>query len=237
MPQEVRFPLPDGGSRRGFLALPDGPGPHPGVIVIHDIFGLTPDSERHCRRFAEAGYAALAPDVYGGGVGCVVKTLTQLKRGEGAAFDALAAARAFLAERPEVDAARLGVTGFCMGGGFALLVAADHTYAVAAPFYGDVPKRAERLRGLCPTLAQFGETDLMFIGHARRLERHLAELDVPHEVIVYPGIGHSFMNDHGDGALFALGRFTPMRAAYDAETEAVAWGRLLDFFARHMPAA
>ncbi len=236
MLQDVTIPLADGSTRPGVLSLPEtGAGPHPGVVIIHDIYGFRRDTRRHCHRFAEAGYAAIAPNLYGGGrPGCVVETLRAMAR-EGAP-PAVAAARQLLADRPEVDPARIGITGFCMGGGFALLAAADDTYAVAAPFYGVVPKSKERLAGLCPTLAQYGERDIPFRSHAERLSRYLKELGVPHEVLVHPGVGHSFMNKHGALA-DTVGRLNPLRAAYDAPTEAVAWEKLLAFFEAHMPKA
>jgi len=227
------------GERVAVLAVPGaGPAKHPGVVVIHDITGFRPDTRRHCERFADAGYVAIAPDLYGGGsVGCVVRTLLSSGRGKGEAHELIATARRTLAQRDDVDEDRIGVMGFCMGGGFALIAAADDQYAVAAPFYGDVPKRAERLRGICPTLAQYGEHDRAFTSHAKRLRRHLKELDVPHEVLIHPGVGHSFMNDH-KGAAFRLGaHLPPMYAKYDESTEADAWARVLAFFSEHMPAA
>jgi len=205
--------------------------------VIHDVLGASADARRHCERFAEAGYVALAPDLYDGGrMACVVRTMLDGMRGRGPTFAVLDAVRAHLARMPEVDPERLGVVGFCMGGGFALLAAADHHYAVAAPFYGQVPRSRERLEGICPTLAQFGARDRVFVGHAARLSEHLEALGVEHEVLVHEGVGHSFMNHH-DSLSFSLGRHTPMHAAYDAPTEAVAWRRVLDFFAEHMPSA
>lgn len=223
------------GPRRVTLTLPSGEGPFPGVVVIHDLLGFRPDTERHCRRFAEAGYAAIAPDLYGGGSpGCVVRTLLSMRSGAGEALRVLRATRQLLASRDEVDADRIGITGFCMGGGFALLAAADDTYGVAAPFYGAVPGDAERLRGICPTLAQYGENDRAFVRHGQRLARHLEELGVEHEVLFHPGVGHSFMNDHDDPLFRLSGRLPPMYAAYDEATEAEAWRRLLDFFERHL---
>lgn len=238
MIQDVSIPLPDGGTRPGALALPDDtPVPLPGVVILHDIFGLKPDTRRHCERFAEAGFAALAPDLYGGGrVACVVSTLLTMPRERGGALDAIAAARRVLAEQPEVDPRRIGITGFCMGGGFALLAAADDTYAVAAPFYGAAPKERERLSGICPTLAQYGERDRPFLSHAKRLGEHLAALGVPHEVLVHPGVGHSFMNDHPDSWFARMGARGPLKAAYDAPTEKEAWEKMLAFFRAHMPA-
>jgi carboxymethylenebutenolidase len=206
------------------------------VVVLHDITGFKPDTRRHCRRFADAGYVAIAPDLYDGGrIGCVVRTVIDSSGRPGKTLPIIAAARAHLAALPEVDAARIGVTGFCMGGGFALLAAADDAYAVAAPFYGNVPEKKERLEGICPTLAQYGERDRPFRSHAARLSRHLEELGVEHEVLVHPGVGHSFMNDHDDWTA-PYGKYLPIRAAYDAGTEAIAWEALLAFFAAHMPA-
>ena len=218
------------------LARPSGAGPFPGVVVIHDLMGMKPDTGRHCRRFAEAGYVAIAPDLFDGGrASCVVRALLDMTGRPGTTMPVLSAVRDHLADRPEVDPKRLGVVGFCMGGGFALLAAADHEYAVAAPFYGAVPPDKERIAGVCPTLAQYGARDLLFRSQARRLSKHLEALGVEHEVIVHEGVGHSFMNDH-DTRMAALGPYTPMRAAYDAETEAVAWQKLLAFFDAHMPA-
>lgn len=236
MMQDIQIPVPGGGTRPGVIARPKGEGPFPGVVVIHDVTGFKPDTRRHCQRFAEAGYVAIAPDLYDGGrIRCVVRTLIDsLDRRGGETLPVLAATKDLLASLPEVDAERIGVTGFCMGGGFALVAAADHHYAVAAPFYGFTPESKERIEGICPTLAQYGERDKPFLKHAKRLSRHLDELGVEHEVIVHPGVGHSFMNDHDD-ASFRLGKYLPIRAAYDAETEAVAWEKLLAFFDAHMP--
>ncbi len=238
MLEEIRVPLPDGADRPAVLARPPGEGPFPGVVVIHDLFGMKPDTGRHCMRFAEAGYVAIAPDLYDGGrAGCVVRTVLDMSGRPGKTLPILDAVRRHLAERPDVDADRLGVIGFCMGGAFALLAGADHDYAVAAPFYGAVPKKRERLAGLCPTLAQYGARDRMFASQASRLSAHLEGLGVEHELLVHDGVGHSFMNDHGDDWWFSMGRHTPMRAAYDEQTEAIAWTKVLAFFDAHLPAA
>lgn len=221
-----------GRSHRAFYAEPDGDGPFPAVVVIHDLTGMREDTRRHVQRFADAGYAAIAPDLFMGSMGCIVRTFATMVRERGAALDVIEAARAWLVGSGAVDPERVSVTGFCMGGGFALLAGADGHYAVAAPFYGPVPFAQRRLEGLCPTIGQFGARDLVFRSHASRLSRHLEALGVPHEVLVHDGVGHSFMNDHPD-ALFALGRFTPLRAAHDARVEAVAWDRMLAFLRVH----
>lgn len=218
------------------LSLPTtGTPPFPAVVIIHDIYGFTADLKRHCQRFADAGYVALAPDLYKGGrPGCVVKTLRSMTTGKGFAYEVIDAARKVLAARDDVDANRIGVAGFCMGGGFALLAAADQSFAVAAPFYGAVPYKASRLKNLCPTIAQYGAQDTVFLPHAKRLALHLEELGIEHEVHIYEEAGHSFMNQLA-GPLAPLGRYTPIHAYYDPDTEAQAWEKLLAFFATHLP--
>ena len=229
----VPLPLPDR-TEQAVLSLPEGSGPFPGVVVVHDLTGFRADTRRHCTRLAAEGFAAAAPDLYGSGrPRCVVQTVTSLLRGKGRGLELIEATRTALAGHPQVDGARIGIIGFCMGGGFALLAAADGPYAVAGPFYGTVPQSRERLAGLCPTLAQFGRQDLLFRSHAERLQQHLEELGVTHEVVIHEGVGHSFMNDHPD-PIFGLGRFTPMRARYEASAEADAWARLLPWFRHHL---
>lgn len=220
---------------RAALAVPsEGAPPLPGVVVIHDIAGFSRDLRRHCDRFADAGYVALGPDLYRGGrPGCVVKTLLSAQKGEGFGYEVISAARNALAGRNEVDPNRIGVVGFCLGGGFALMAAANQSFAVCGPFYGAVPRRASRLQNLCPTIAQFGGQDTPFLPHAKRLAKHLKELGIEHEVHIYEEAGHSFMNQL-EGPMASLGKYTPIRARYEPDTEAKAWAKLLDFFGRHL---
>jgi len=235
---DVTLSIPGGDPRPGILVLPEQTpdGGAPGVVVIHDITGMREDTKRHCRRFAEAGYAAIAPDLYDGGQPrCVVRTVMSMLTERGEALDVIDAARSMLAARDEVDASRIAVTGFCMGGGFAVLAAADGAYAAAAPFYGTAPRSSSRIKGICPTLGQFGDMDKLFAMQGKRLERQLQKLGVEHEVVIYPGVGHSFMNDHED-ALWPLARHTPLVAFYDEATESMAWARMMSFFSQHMPA-
>ncbi len=232
-------PLKGGGEMRGLLALPEGAAPEggwPAVIAIHDILGFSNDIRRIVRRFASSGYAALAPALYDGAgapVLCVLRTVRDGMRRQGPAFDRLNAAQRFLAEQAEIDGSRIGVTGFCMGGGFALFFAARGGLKVCAPYYGETPEKAEDLRQVCPVVAGFGEVDRPFAEQGRRLARLLSELDVPHDVKLYPGVGHSYMNDHGP-ALGALMRHTPMHAAYDEPAAEDSWHRMLSFFAQHL---
>jgi carboxymethylenebutenolidase len=235
---DVAFPSASGTSMRAALALPSQPGPRPAVIVIHEIFGLNDDIERIAGRVADLGYVALAVDLYdmpGPRALCIMRTLVGMARGDNDRVLAdLEAARRWLATRPEVDATRTGVVGFCMGGGFALLYATRAPLQVAGAFYGDVPKTADELRGICPVLGGFGGRDRIFAPQGARLERLMGELGVPHDVKTYPDAGHSYMSKHPPGVMTTLGAWGPMAAGFDADAEADSWRRIGAFFSAHL---
>lgn len=203
-----------------------------GLVVIHDLMGLQSDMERILARFADAGYVALAPDLFdrrGPKALCVSRTLLAMQRGTGTTFELIDAARDWLGERPDVEFDRLGVIGFCMGGGFAILAAADGRYAVCAPFYGVVPSDQKAIEDICPVVGGFGERDPTFAAMGRRLESHLTALGVPHDIAFYPDAGHAFMNHH-EGQLAGFGKFTPLRAGYNEDAAEDSWTRMLSFF-------
>ena len=234
---EVVIGRRDGTTFGAHLALPPDAGVHPGVVVIHEIFGLNDDIRRIAQRFAASGYVALAPDLYDGrGLRpvCIARTVLALRARTGAPFDDIDAARGFLAARGEVDGQRLGIVGFCMGGGFAVLAALRGPYRVSAPYYGEVPRQVAELEGICPVVAGFGGRDRLFAPHGARLARHLASLGVPHDVKVYPDVGHSYMNRHPPTLIECLGAWSPMRVGYDEAAAEDSWKRMLAFFARHL---
>jgi carboxymethylenebutenolidase len=223
----------DDGAVPGYLAVPAGTGSWPGVIVIHEAFGLTDDIRRKADELAGHGYLALAPDLYRGKswTRCVRAAFTQLRAGAGGAFDALEAARATLAGRADCTG-KVGVIGFCLGGGFALLCAPREGYGAVAVNYGEVPKdAAEVLAGACPIVSSFGRRDPMGTGHPRRLEQALTDLGVPHDVKVYPDSGHRFMTKPA-GLAAALAPIT--RMSYSPENAADAWRRIYAFFGEHL---
>jgi len=219
---------------RGYLAVPaSAPGPWPGVVVIHEAFGLTDDMRQAADQLAAHGYLALAPDLFAGKswIHCIVGALRQMRAGQGPAFTIIDGARAALAARPDCTG-KTGVIGFCMGGGFALMCAPGHGFDVVAINYGDVPKDPERvLAGACPVVGSFGGRDQMGTAPPERLERALTSLEVPHDVKVYPGSGHRFMTQsQGAGAVLArMGRMT-----YQPADAADAWQRIYAFLSRHL---
>ena len=142
---------------RGYLATPEGEGPFPGVLMIHEVFGLNDVTVRQADRMAAAGYLTLAVDLFsdGGARRCLVATMRALSSGQGQAFTDLAAARDWLLDSGRTTG-KIGVIGFCMGGGFALLLANDG-FDAAAVNYGRRPKDPdEALAGACPIVANFG---------------------------------------------------------------------------------
>lgn len=237
--EHVTFPLGGGGLGRAKVAWPSGQGVHPAVLVLHEILGPNADMDRIAQRFASEGYVALAVDFFGSGLRalCVLRAIAELRnparsRPDGA-FDILSSAERFLRDQPRVDGHRIGAVGFCMGGGFAVLHGARSDLAIVATYYGDVPADSEALRGIPPVVGGFGARDRVFGAGAERLRKHLAGLEVPSDIKVYPYTGHSYMS-HSEGWVATLGALSPMRAGYDEQAAEDSWARMLAFFAEHL---
>ena len=239
---DVKIPLAGGGELDGTLSLPGGQavGQLPGVIVVHEIFGPQPEILEVAERFAAHGYGALAPDLFSAGlrVGCLTRALVELSRGgAGRTLDAIESSRAWLAARPEIDGQRMAVIGFCLGGGFALAFAASGPEGLRAASvnYGQVPRKAQALSRCCPIVASYGGRDRIMGKESGRLERHLEQLGIEHDVKSYPQVGHSFMTDghHPVGRLV----FLPMHIGYEPRAAEDAYARVFDFFERHVSAS
>jgi carboxymethylenebutenolidase len=248
---DISYPV-GGGTGRGYLATPlaagpegrggageagraGGAGPWPGVVVIHEAFGLNDDIRAKADQFAAHGYLALAPDLFEGRswIRCIRGAIQQVRAGSGPAFTLLEAGRGFLAARDDCTG-KTGVIGFCLGGGFALLCAPSGGFAAASVNYGEVPKDAESaLRGACPIVGSYGARDPMGVKPPVRLRRALTVLEVPHDVRVYSGSGHRFMTETS-GAGAVLARFA--RMGYQEADAADAWQRIYEFFGEHLGA-
>ncbi len=236
--EQLQIPLADGADLRAEYFRAGGGGAHPGVVVLHESFGLNDDIRRICARFAQAGYGALAPDLYSHGrrIVCLSRVLVDMVRGaSGRELEDIHTAREALGGRPEIDPGRVAVAGFSQGGGFALLAAVRPGFSAAAVNYGTVPAERSRLDGICPVVAGYGARDrVMGRPMAERLERHLLELGVPHDVKVYEQAGHSFFS-RVDGWQGWLARMpSPMAVGHDEPASEDGWRRMLDFFAEHV---
>ena len=225
--QYVSYASPGGnsGQMRGYLVQPTGTGPFPAVLVIHENRGLNPYIEDVARRLAVAGYLALAPDglaPLGGYPGndddgrALQAKLDQAKL----RVDMLNGAR-FVKAHP-LSSGRLGVTGFCWGGGTTNWIATelgDELHA-GVPYYGAAAATASVPRIKAPLLVHYAENDAGINRMRPEFEAALKSAGVVHEMHVYPGTQHGFHNNS-----------TPR---YSEAAAQLSWDRTLAFFERHL---
>jgi carboxymethylenebutenolidase len=232
MPETSYSPAP-GRELKGYVAQPRGSGPFPGVVVIMDALGLSDDIRVQADRLAAAGYLAFAPDLYSGrGLKCVMATIKASRTGTGEAFMDIEAARRWLKDREDCTG-KIGIIGFCMGGGFALLSAPQLDFQVSSVNYGEVPDdAAQRLAGACPIVASYGKRDRMMQGRSQELKAALESLNIAHDVKEYPNAGHSFMNRISTGPFGPIVRYIGMNYEHAAAEDA--WTRISDFFEQYL---
>jgi carboxymethylenebutenolidase len=209
----------------GLLVTPEGKGPFPAVVVIHEWWGLDNWVKDQARALAREGYAALAVDLYRGKVTDKQEEAHQLMSGmpQDRAMRDLKAAFAYLKSRKDVRADRIGSIGWCMGGKFSLLLATEEpTLAAAVAYYGAPPTdEAAIARINAPVLGNFGDEDK---GPSRQQVRVFAEAmkraGKKVDVKLYPGAGHAFANPNN-----------PWKG-YREDAAKDAWARTVAFFAR-----
>jgi carboxymethylenebutenolidase len=213
------------------LGAPEGEGPWPGVVVIHDAFGYRPDNESISRRIAAAGYLALTPNLYsrGGRARCITRVFRELLTKRGRALDDILAARDHLCAMPQ-STGSVGIAGFCMGGQFALVMS-PKGFAASAPFYGTpLPRNlSATLDGACPIVASFGRRDPLGIGAPARLRKVVEDKGITADIKVYPHAGHSFANQLPGQPLLRITGF-----GYNEAATQDAWSRVFAFFGEHV---
>jgi carboxymethylenebutenolidase len=223
----------DGADMRLYVSVPSGTGPFPAVVVIQHQGGVDDFMEEMTQRVASAGYAAVAPDLYHrDGPDCKDDGPTRRARLlDVNVIKDVNATVEFLRGHRSVDAERLGIIGFCMGGRVSYLMAAANPHLKAAVAYyggnimvpwGDGPAPFDRTAEIhCPLLGLFGEDDANpSPADMRKLDAELTKHAKEHEFYSYPGAGHAFMNRRGE--------------RYRADADRDSWPKTLAFFAKHL---
>lgn len=214
---------------KAFVAAPQTKEKRPAILIVQEWWGLTEHIKDIARRYAAEGYVAIAPDLYSR-LGHALTTdaseagrlMNTLKQEDG--INDLNATVAYLKTVPEVDATKIGVTGFCMGGSYALMLPCVNTEIKAAvPFYGQVPNPDTALQKLaCPVLYIYGEDDGWITkADVQRLAAALKKYNKPGEIKTYPGAPHAFFRDTDP-------------SVYRKDAAKDAWARAKAFFRQHL---
>jgi carboxymethylenebutenolidase len=220
----VTYPAADGTTLRGYVSQPPGDAaPLAAVIMVHEWWGLNGEIVEMADKLAAEGYVVLAPDTYRGNLATSVPGALYLRitaPAERVDSD-MQAAFDYLAGLPNVDPSRIGVMGFCYGGGVALRHAIDNPeIAGTINLYGDTVDDPAAFGALLESgrsvLGIFGERDQQIpVSEVEAFERALADANIPHEVTIYPEMPHAFVNPAGIAA---------------GGAPADAWAQILDYW-------
>ena len=211
---------------RAYLAEPEGKGPFPAIVVIHEWWGLNDWVKGNAEYFANQGYVALALDLYRGQVATSSDEAHELMRGvpEDRAARDLKAAAAFLKAQANVKDDRIGSIGWCMGGGYSLATAINVSYLAACVMcYGRVVTESEEINRIaCPVLGIFAEDDRGIPPSiVKEFEEASSKEGKDVHTIIYPKVGHAFMNPNNKGG-------------YQESTAREAWKEILSFFEKKL---
>ena len=206
----------------GYLALPETPGRHPALIVIHEWWGLVPWVKEQADKFAIQGYVALAVDLYRGKTTTNPQVARQLMTSlpPARAMRDLQAAFTYLSHQPDVEPSKIGDVGWCFGGGWALRLATQEpTLAACAVNYGELPTDAASIRAIrCPVLGNFGALDPEITpAKVRAFETAMRADGKSINAKIYPGASHAFENPNN-------------KTGYRPQAAADAWSRMVAFF-------
>jgi len=231
--REVAYPAGNV-TAKGFLALPGTPGKHPGILVVHEFWGLNDYARQRAKMLAKLGYAALAVDMYGGGkvaghpqdamafMNAVTSDLPEAQR----RFEA---ALKFLQDQPEVNPGEIAAIGYCFGGGIVLQMACDGLPGLqaVASFHGSLG--AQVPEGAQPTarvlVCAGGSDQFAPPATVAAFKERLKKGNVHFTFVSYPGAQHGFTNPDAT----ALGKKFGLPIAYDATADQESWGELQEF--------
>lgn len=204
-----------------YVAMPQGEGPFPALIVIHEWWGLNEWVKNNANEFARRGYVAFAVDLYRGRTAASADEAHELMRGvpEDRAAKDLKSAFSYLSSTPYIKADRIGSIGWCMGGGYSLAAALNiPSLAAAVICYGRLVSEEEEIQKIsCPVLGIFGETDRGIpAASVKAFERAAQTLDKNVRMTLYPNVGHAFMNINN-------------KTGYDEDATTEAWQKIYAF--------
>ena len=210
-----------------FAILPAGA--QRGVVVIHEIFGRQPEIDRVVERFGAEGYAAVAPDLFHRGkFACLRDVFRCMKTGDGVAAQQGRNARTWLCERAALAPDRIGLIGFCFGGGFALSAGAG--WGAISANYAHLPSR-RAMEGVGPVIACYGERDKTLKKAPEQLRKRLGAMGHGRSEVHVFDAGHSFLTD---GKPRLLQKISPMAVGDYPQAREEGWSKIFAFFDRQL---